>query len=300
MQESSNGCASGGCLVEAVYHGLMEVVERDAFLLAWYGRAAAAGDRPRAPAPAPDPAMVDRLAMYGYRARFFDTRITFHIPVVTAVAVRLDGGFGRLCFGAGASLDPEAAIAAGLCEIATDAVNCRAAARAGTAARHGRRLRPGVGLHDHPLLYGLPEMGSHASFLLGAPAAAPRSLAEAFAEAPPRAAPPPTCATTSTLRRGGDRAGFDVIVVDQTTPEQRDLGLTRPASSCRGSCRSTSAGPASARCRCPGCARRPASRRLDRDLRDARSQPGSAPLPLRKRSPRLVTAEEGITLGLRP
>ena len=50
--------------------------------------------------------------MYGYEARFFDTRIGFRIPVVTGVAVRRDGGLGALCVGAGASLDPEAALCA--------------------------------------------------------------------------------------------------------------------------------------------------------------------------------------------
>ncbi|MFC8665183.1 hypothetical protein, partial [Streptomyces sp. NPDC057199] len=40
--------------------------------------------------------MVDRLAMYGYQARFFDTRVSFPIPVVTGVAVRPDGGMGRM------------------------------------------------------------------------------------------------------------------------------------------------------------------------------------------------------------
>ena len=113
VQESSNGCASGGALAEAVYHGLMEAVERDAFLLAWYGRARLPEIDPSSSTVPATRAMVDRLAMYGYRARFFDTRITFPIPVVTAVAERVDGGPGLLCFGAGAALDPEAALAGG-------------------------------------------------------------------------------------------------------------------------------------------------------------------------------------------
>ena len=152
VQESSNGCASGGSPAEAVYFGLMEVIERDAFLLAWFGRAPLTeidGSASRSPQTR---AMIDRLAMYGYRARFFDTRVTFPVPVVTAVAERVDGGLGRLCFGAGASLDPEAALAAGLCEIATDAVNLRSrtAARGAPAARDGRRLPPGAGAARPP------------------------------------------------------------------------------------------------------------------------------------------------------
>ena len=37
--ECSNGCATGSCLEEAVLFGLLELVERDAFLLGWYGDA---------------------------------------------------------------------------------------------------------------------------------------------------------------------------------------------------------------------------------------------------------------------
>ncbi|WP_371484740.1 TOMM precursor leader peptide-binding protein [Kitasatospora sp. NBC_00315] len=226
VQESSNGCASGGCLEEAVYFGLMEAVERDAFLLAWYGRLelpeldASRAERPEIRA------LVDRLAMYGYRARFFDTRVSFPVPVVTAVAERVDGGLGRLCFGAGASLDPEAALWAGLCEIATDAVNLRR-----RTARDERRLRAMAEdfdrvrvLHDHPLLYGLPEMAPYADFLL-----APRRTGPVGLD---------TLRGAGAIRPGTDlredllacvgavtAAGFDVVVVDQTMPEQRDLGF---------------------------------------------------------------------------
>nr|WP_236244761.1 TOMM precursor leader peptide-binding protein [Streptomyces sp. CC210A] len=234
VQESSNGCASGGCLEEAVYCGLMEVVERDAFLLAWYGRAALPEIDPRTSTRPATRATVDRLEMYGYEARFFDTRITFPFPVVTGVAVRPDGGPGRMCFGAGAGLDPEAALAGALCEIATDAVNLQ-----NRTERDWDRLRAMAddftkveALHDHPLAYGVPEMGDHADFLLGAPGAPRpplRSFTELYGPGAPRPAPPVSddlrddlewCVTTVAA------AGFDVIAVDQTLPEQRDLGLT--------------------------------------------------------------------------
>ncbi|MGW1430426.1 TOMM precursor leader peptide-binding protein [Streptomyces sp. NPDC002431] len=239
VQESSNGCASGGCLEEAVYFGLMEVVERDAFLLAWYGRAALPEiDAATSRRPATRQ-MIDRLEMYGYEARFFDTRITFPVPVVTGVAVRRDGGDGLMCFGAGAGLDPEAALAGALCEIATDAVNLPH-----RTARERDRLRAMAAdfdrveaLHDHPLVYGLPEMGHHADFLLGAPGAPrpPRlSFDELYGDGPAagrgnRAVLPVSDDLRTDLNRCVDAvtaAGFDVIVVDQTMPEQRGLGLT--------------------------------------------------------------------------
>ncbi|AXO37702.1 TOMM precursor leader peptide-binding protein [Micromonospora chalcea] len=227
VQETSNGCASGGSLVEAVYHGLMEAIERDAFLLAWYGGRAlpeidtATIDRRQTRL------MIDRLAMYGYRARFFDARMTFDIPVVTAVAVREDRGLGALAFGGGASLDPQAAVTAALCEIATDSVMVRLRAGADEP-----RLRTMVddfsqvrGLHDHPLLYGLPEMRRHAGFLLdnGRP---PVAMTELYG--PDRPAPPVSADLRDDLEYCLEAVtghGFDVIAVDQTTPEQHDLGL---------------------------------------------------------------------------
>jgi len=38
IAETSNGCGLGNSLAEAVLHGLFEVAERDAFLMAWYAR----------------------------------------------------------------------------------------------------------------------------------------------------------------------------------------------------------------------------------------------------------------------
>ncbi|MFF3017694.1 TOMM precursor leader peptide-binding protein [Streptomyces sp. NPDC057939] len=225
VQESSNGCASGGSAAEACYFGLMEVVERDAFLLAWYGRQPLPEIDPTTSSRASTRAMVDRLALYGYRARFFDTRISFPIPVVTAVAERFDGGPGRMCFGAGAGLDPESALDSALCEIATDAVNL-----AGRTERDEERLRAMAAdfdlvtaLHDHPLVYGVPEMGAHADFLLRGGTGGPLRPVSALA---------PPGGVASDVREDLDRCvravaagGFDVVVVDQTLPEQRALGL---------------------------------------------------------------------------
>ncbi|MEO3846175.1 TOMM precursor leader peptide-binding protein [Streptomyces sp. B8F3] len=225
VQESSNGCASGGSAAEAVYYGLMEVVERDAFLLAWYGQ------QPLTeldPASATRPAtrqMVARLEMYGYRARFFDAALTFPIPVVTGVAERYDGGPGRMCFGAGAGLDPEAALASALDEIATDAVNL-----AGRTEREEVRLKAMAAdfgqvaaLHDHPLVYGLPEMARHADFLLKTDRP-PVPLHERYGA---RTLPvsDDLADDAAACVAAVAEAGFEVIVVDQTLPEQRERGL---------------------------------------------------------------------------
>ncbi|MFJ6577125.1 TOMM precursor leader peptide-binding protein [Streptomyces sp. NPDC091368] len=229
VQESSNGCASGGSTEEAVYFGLMEVVERDAFLRAWYGQVPLREIDPATSARASTRHMVDRLAMYGYRARFFDTRADLPVPVVTACAERFDGGVGRMCFGAGAGLDPESALDSALCEIATDSVNL-----VGRTRRDEARLRAMAAdfdlvttLHDHPLVYGIPEMGRHADFLLRRPERPPLLAVADLAWPDADGATGGTDLREDLLRAVGavTSAGFDVVVVDQTLPEQRALGL---------------------------------------------------------------------------
>lgn len=222
VQSTSSGCATGGCLEEAVYHGLMETVERDAFLIAWYAGLSLPEIDGRTSARPQTRRTIDRLSLYGYDARFFDTRISFGIPVVTAVAVRRDGGPGALAVGAGASLDPEAALAGALCEIATDAVNLPQRTL-GDEPRL-RAMSEDFGLvaelHDHPIAYGLPEMAVHARHLLDA-RSAPAPLAAYHG--PPVAADLRDDLEWCLGEVTGQ--GFDVLVVDQTLPEQRRLGL---------------------------------------------------------------------------
>lgn len=225
VQSTSSGCATGGCLEEAVYHGLMEEVERDAFLVAWYAGLSlpeidvCESTRPQTRS------MVERLAMYGYDARFLDTRVGFRIPVVTGVAVRRDGGLGTLAVGAGAGLDPEAAVAGALCEIATDAVNLRQRTLKDEARLRAMSLDFDLvaELHDHPLAFGVPEMAVHAGRLLTA-RTEPLPLATTYGvDLPPLSTDLRDdlawCLAEVTSQ------GFDVVVVDQTLPEQRRLGL---------------------------------------------------------------------------
>lgn len=227
VQESSSGCATGGSVTEAALFGLLELIERDAFVIGWYaGRPLPEIDADTITS-TESRAMIARLRMAGYEARFFDARVTFDVPVVMAVAERIDGGLGRLCFGAGASFDPEAAIASALCEIATDAPNSRM-----RTTNHLARLEAMVedldrvlSLHDHPLLYGLPQMRHHAAFLLDHPHGK-YSVSELFEHRRPM--PRPTTDLRADLQLLVDAvaaAGFDTVAVDQTMAVQRSLGL---------------------------------------------------------------------------
>jgi ribosomal protein S12 methylthiotransferase accessory factor len=224
--ECSNGCAIGSCLEEAVLFGLLELIERDSFLLGWYGNAPLTEidlNSCRSPVVR---AMTDRAALCGYDVHAFDNRIDLAVPVVTGLAVRRDGGPGTLAFAAGAAFDPESAVESAVSEILTylphlpRQVTERPAELEAMAEDFGLVRR----LPDHAALFGLPRMRSHVGSYLEPPAVRP--LDEIYA-AWERERPRGLDLRDDVLwcRDELARAGCDVIVVDQTTPEQRRMGL---------------------------------------------------------------------------
>ncbi|WBP90310.1 TOMM precursor leader peptide-binding protein [Kitasatospora cathayae] len=116
--EISSGCALGGCYEEAVLHGILEVAERDAFLMAWYGRT---------PLPEIDPATVpdrrialvaERIERQGYRVRVFDTTREHGIPSFWTFAEDVTGTERpRAVSTGGSGLRPTEAILAALHEL---------------------------------------------------------------------------------------------------------------------------------------------------------------------------------------
>ncbi|MEU6018603.1 TOMM precursor leader peptide-binding protein [Streptomyces sp. NPDC047515] len=224
--ECSNGCATGGSLEEAILFGLLEIIERDAFLLAWYGRAPlTAIDLGSCRSPAVR-TMTDRAALHGYDVHAFDTRMDLAVPVVTALAVRRDGGYGTLSFAAAAGFDPESTIESALSEVLTYIPHlpyqvAERHSELGAMAQDFTRVRQ---LKDHAQLYGLPAMAEHAKEYLDPVAVRPP--ADTFGDWEPRR--PRTGDLLDDLNLLRDRiaaVGHDVIAVDQTTPEQRRMGL---------------------------------------------------------------------------
>ncbi|MFE9013918.1 TOMM precursor leader peptide-binding protein [Streptomyces cyaneofuscatus] len=224
--ECSNGCATGGSLEEAILFGLLELVERDAFLLAWYGRARlTAIDLTTATTPAVR-SMLDRAALHGYDVHAFDTRMDLAVPVVTALAVRRDGGHGTLSFSAAAGFDPADTVEAALSEVLTYIPHLpyQVAERRTELEAMKRDFSKVLHLKDHAQLYGLPSMVRHAAEYLEPEAVLP--LEEVFADWQPLR--PRTGDLMDDLRCLRDQltgAGYDVIAVDQTTPEQHRMGL---------------------------------------------------------------------------
>ena len=226
VQECSNGCASGGSLTEATLHGLLELIERDAFLISWYGGLTPGEidlDTVGHPLVQQMRAHVDLL---GYDLRCFDIRVDLPVPAVGAVAVRRDGGPGTLCFAGGASLDPADAVRAAVCEVASYVTGFGDRVR--ESIEHNELMVADYAhvteLAHHALLFGMPEMARHADHWLRQDD--PRPLGEVFADWTTGRVP------VSDLRDAVGEVvglfsdiGFDTVAVDQTTPEQQSLGL---------------------------------------------------------------------------
>ena len=118
---SSNGLASGNVLVEAVVHGLCEVIERDAEA-AWRR---AGGDRRLVLDTIDDPtcrALIDRIAATGARVFVWDLASDTGVPVIGCAIMEdpREPAWRALGFyqGFGAHLVPEIAIARALTEAA--------------------------------------------------------------------------------------------------------------------------------------------------------------------------------------
>ncbi|RLK59471.1 TOMM precursor leader peptide-binding protein [Actinokineospora cianjurensis] len=220
--ETSNGCALGSCAAEAILHGVLEIAERDAFLMAWYARL---------PVPRIDlDSAVDKAipltanalrAETGYEVMAFDTTTEQGIPCVWVMAVDPvgDGERPKAVCAAGAHLDPEHAIENALNELGPIVADLIRRHRFDRERARSLATDPGlvVEMADHSLLYANPEVFSRLDFLASSGPSIPIS---AMAQ--------PTAFRNDDLEDDLDElvrrylnTGLDVIVVDQTTPEHR-------------------------------------------------------------------------------
>lgn len=113
----SNGLAGGNCLEEAVFQGLLELVERDAVALWWYNRA-------RVPEvdliTSTDPyveAVTDLYSTLGRRMWVLDLITDIGIPSFAALSALESAAQQDIIFGFGAHLDADIALSRALTEL---------------------------------------------------------------------------------------------------------------------------------------------------------------------------------------
>lgn len=219
--ECSNGFALGGTLEEAVLHGLLEVAERDAFLMTWYARLPMPRVDLSSVADRRIPLLVELVRQrLGYEIMVFAASMEQRVPAFWTMAVDRVGGAGRpavMC-AAAANPDPERALRSALNEVGPGIDGLR---RRYDAAAAARMLADPDLVHlmdDHGLLYGHPAAAERLGFL---PVDGPLSTLSDFTQ---------TWAWPRYEDLSDDLAelvgryldsGLDVIAVDATSPEHR-------------------------------------------------------------------------------
>lgn len=216
ITETSNGCGLGNSLTEAVLHGLFEVAERDAFLMAWYTQT----PLPRLAVPADPvlPHLADRLESLGYELMFFDATNDMGIPVVLTLAAwrgPARDGVPRAFFAAGANPDPVAAMRSAAAEVVVDVESLVDRARAKPEDYQRARLlrlfeEPALvrTMDDHVAVNGLPEALPRHAFL--------SSSSVGVLPSPPQHTDLQELLSSYVARLG--ELGLEVIAVDQSDP----------------------------------------------------------------------------------
>lgn len=222
--ETSSGCALGSSPEEAVLHGVRELAERDAFLMTWYRRLAlpevALGS---VPSPELQCLLVRAAEFTGFRFRAFLSTMEYRIPSVWMVAEGQDPEGPQVLAGGASHFTLQRALLAALQELVGLVL----------AVQHSYRSRRADGepmledpfrvlqMRDHALVNSLPEARDRFAFLLDRDER-PRPLAELTGDDLVHSDMARQLESVVTRLAYCD---LEVLGVDQTVPEVRDLGL---------------------------------------------------------------------------
>lgn len=224
VYETSNGCALGGSREEAIFYGIMEVVERDSFLMTWYAELNLPRLDPHTAGDEELQLMIDRMrAVAGYDLYLYNSTMEHGIPSIFAMAKnRKDSGL-NLILAAGAHLDPVRAAKSAIQELAGMMLNLDEKLEKNKADYEKMLDDDSLvrQMDDHGMLYGLPQAEERFGFLQDDERPL-QSFQDAFKETPAH------LDLTEDLKEILDtfrNRGLEVIVVDQTAPELAKNGL---------------------------------------------------------------------------
>lgn len=221
--ETSNGCAVGSSLEDAILHGLCEVIERDAFFLTWYTRRPVAAIDWRSTHDVNLLLAIERSKrLTGFEFYALDCTTDINLPVILMLAVNQENHAPKVILGAGAHVNPDKALATAFLETATTIYGQKQ--RFPQSEEKGKHLLQDssliMSIEDHVLVGAMPEAFPSFAFLL---AEKPLyTLQERFA---PHYARQPSLDLTEELLGLVEKVrqkGHDVLVVDQTAPELRE------------------------------------------------------------------------------
>ncbi|WP_173918172.1 TOMM precursor leader peptide-binding protein [Halobacillus sp. Marseille-Q1614] len=224
--ETSNGCAIGGSREEAIFHGIMEVLERDSFLMSWYAQLPLRRIDPYSSNDIELHLLIDRmLEAGGYNLYLYNATMEHGIPcIMTIIKNRTsDPDALNLICAAGAHLDPVRAVKSAIFEsigmIAPLNKEFKKNKEKYLKMLHDSSLVKKM--DDHGMVYGLPEAEERLQFLFNQ-----NHPMQTFADAfPCKRSHPDLTEDLNHVLEVFRQLKRDVIVVDQTTSEIRRNGL---------------------------------------------------------------------------
>jgi ribosomal protein S12 methylthiotransferase accessory factor len=222
--EGSNGCALGGSLEEAIFYGIMEVVERDSFLLTWYAQLSVPRLDPYSSGDMELQLMIERLqAIAGYELYLFNMTMENGIPSIWAIAKNMRKTGANLICAGGTHLDPIRAAKSAIHEVAGNMVYLGEMMKENEDEYYPMLDDPYLvrQMEDHSLLYCLPEAENRLHFLLD-PNRPFRTFEEEFK---PRILHTDLTDELKEVLQQFRRLNLEVIVIDQTAPETLRNGL---------------------------------------------------------------------------
>jgi len=224
VYETSNGCALGGSLEEAIFYGIMEVVERDSFLMTWYAKLSLPRIDPYSAEDEELALMIDRMrAVGGYDLYLYNATMEHGIPSIVALAKnRKQKGLNLIC-AAGAHLDPVRAVKTAVHELAGMMMTLDEKFEAHKDEYVRMLLDSSLvqQMDDHGMLYGLPEAEERLHFLLNNNSPI-KTFNEEFKW---KSVHDDLTNDLKDILQALRNKNLDVIVIDQTTPEIKRNGL---------------------------------------------------------------------------
>jgi ribosomal protein S12 methylthiotransferase accessory factor len=224
VMEGSNGCAMGGSLEEAIFYGIMEVVERDSILLTWYAQLSVPRLDPYSSNDKELQLMIDRLQVIsGYDLYLFNATMENSIPSIWAIAKNKGKTGANLICAGGSHLDPIRAAKSAILEVAGNMIFLGEMLKENRNEYYRMLDEPYLArrMEDHSLLYSLPETEDRLHFLLDQNCPL-RTFEEEFK---PRVLHADLTDELKDVLQQFRRLNLDVIVIDQTTPEALRNGL---------------------------------------------------------------------------
>ena len=168
IAETSNGCAIGGTIEEAVLFGIFEVLERDGFLNMWYGKMAVPELTVGSHCPTKTSDALRYLRDNGYKVRLFNISHDLRIPAVCAVAINRDHEYPKVVSGSACHLNPYQAVHGALRELTVQVANLQRAPeeRRTEAVSMFLDAKKIKAILDHVAVAALPEAYPRWKFLL--------------------------------------------------------------------------------------------------------------------------------------